>query len=201
MPAGSGQTRILDTTGWSLVVPLRPAVNLSGFHLTARLAGAFGGRVADLDSAAIVPGYDGAHEIGWMADPVTGLADHLILTVTPEKRGDWLATDTSGRPAPITVFADVLYTVTSSGRAPEPLGRTGFLVMPATNSPLVAFPAGPNPVLIAGQIGQAATTMALQIGPQGPLGPPGAPGAPGQNGDGAAVDPGDLTLIFNNKLI
>lgn len=181
MPAGYGQTRIIDTTGWSLVVPLRPAVNLAGFRLTARLAGAFGGVVADLDSAIEVPGYGGAHEIDWTAD-ANGVTDRLILTVTPTKRGDWLATDLSGRPAQITVFADVLYTVAGSARAPEPLGRTGFLVMPATNSPLVVLPAGPSPVLIAGQVGQVATTTAMQIGPQGPPGPQG----PAAGGAGSA---------------
>lgn len=46
----------------------------------------------------------------------------------------------------------------------------------------------------------ATGAIAVVIGARGARGLPGDPGPAGQDGDGAA-DPGDLTLIFENKLI
>jgi hypothetical protein len=161
-------TTLIDTAGWQVVVPIKPALNLAGSRLTATLADRFGGAVVALDSAVEVPGYDGAHQIDWTAD-ADGLTDHLVLTVTRAMRGTWLATGPNGLPGLVTLFADVLRTVAGSSRDPEPLGQTSFAVRPGTDSPAVAAAAGSfQAVLVAASGLQAVTATALQVGPQGP---------------------------------
>lgn len=162
-------TTVIDTAGWQVVVPIKPALNLTGSHLTATVAERFGGAVVALDSAVLVPGYDGAHEIDWTAD-ANGLTDRLILTVTQAKRGAWLAAGSNGLPGLVTLFADVKRTVAGSYRDPEPLGRTSFVVMPGTDSPAVAAARGAfQAILVPAQGLQTITAVALQVGPQGPV--------------------------------
>lgn len=48
--------------------------------------------------------------------------------------------------------------------------------------------------------GAPAVVRVVVEGPQGPEGKPGQQGQPGRDGDGV-TDPGDLTLIFDNRLI
>ena len=164
-------TTVIDTAGWQVVVPVKPALNLAGSHLTATIADRFGGAVVALDSAILVPGYDGAHEIDWTPDLVTGLTDRLVLTVTRAMRGAWLAAGPNGLPGLVTLYADVQRTVAGSSRDPEPLGRTSLAVQPGTDSPAVAAAAGAfQAVLTAAQGLQAVTATALVIGPQGPPG-------------------------------
>lgn len=43
MPAGSGQTSVIDTADWRLIVPLKCPLNLTGSRLTATITGGFGG--------------------------------------------------------------------------------------------------------------------------------------------------------------
>ncbi|MCJ2053979.1 hypothetical protein [Methylobacterium sp. J-070] len=162
-------TTVIDTAGWQVVVPIKPALNLAGSRLTATLADRFGGAVVALDSTVEVPGYDGAHEIDWTADPITHLTDSLVLTVTKAMRGTWLATGPNGLPGLVTLFADVQRTVAGSSRDPEPLGRISFSVLPGTDSPAVAAASGSFQAVLTAVPGlQAVTATALQVGPQGP---------------------------------
>ena len=43
--------------------------------------------------------------------------------------------------------------------------------------------------------------VVAKVGVPGRDGPPGPPGQAGPPGDGTDVDPGDLTLLFDNQLI
>lgn len=175
---------LIDTAGWQVVVPVRPALNLTGSHLTATLADRFGGAVVALDSATLVPGYDGAHQIDWTAD-ADGLTSQIVLTVTQAMRGAWLATGPNGLPGLVTLFGDVKRTVAGSTRDPEALGRTSFAVMPGTDSPAVAAAAGSFQAVLAPIQGlQCVTATALQVGPQGP---PGAQGPAGASADQSAT--------------
>ena len=161
-------TTLIDTAGWQVVVPVKPARNFTGSRLTATVAPQFGGKVVDLDSAVLVPGYDGAHQIDWTAD-AEGLTSQLILTVTNAMRGGWSATGPNGLPGLVTLFADVKRTVSGSTRDPEALGRTSFAVMPGTDSAAVTAAAGSFQAVLAPLQGlQAITATALQVGPQGP---------------------------------
>lgn len=161
-------TTLLDTAGWQVVVPIKPALDLTGSRLTCTLTDRFGGAVVALDSATALPAY-GVNQISWTPDPVTGLTSSLLLTITKAMRGDWLATGPNGLPGLVTLFADVLRTVQGSPRDPESLGRTSFAVGPGTNSPAVAAPfGGLQPVLAPLQGLQVITGTVLQVGPQGP---------------------------------
>lgn len=161
---------VIDTAGWRVVVPLRAPLDLTGSRLTATIACQFGGRVVDLDSANLVPGYDGAREIDWTAG-ADGLSDHLVFTVTRAMRGGWLAMGAQGRPGPAALFADVKRTLAGSLRDPELIGRTSFMAAPGTDSPAVAAAAGGySPVLAPIQGLQPITAAALVTGPQGPAG-------------------------------
>ncbi|MGU3387301.1 hypothetical protein ACLBYG_22515 [Methylobacterium sp. D53M] len=161
-------TTVIDTAGWLVVVPLKPALNLAGSHLTTTVADRFGGAVVALDSTVVVPGYGGARQIDWTAD-ANGLSDRLVLTITRAMRGDWLAAATNGLPTPVTLYADVKRTVAGSTRDPETLGRTSFAVIPATDSPAVAAARGSFQAVLgsASQILPVAGS-ALVVGPQGP---------------------------------
>lgn len=163
-------TTVIDTAGWQVVVPVKPALDLAGSHLTATLADRFGGAVVALDSTILVPGYDGAHQIDWTAD-ANGLTDHLVLTVTRAMRAGWLAAGPNGLPGLVTLYADAKRTVAGSTRDPEALGRTSFTVMPGTDSPAVAAAVGGFQAILSPLQGlQAVTATALQVGPQGPPG-------------------------------
>lgn len=160
---------VIDTAGWRVVVPILIPLDLAGSRLTATLAGQFGGVAAVLDSAMPAAGYDGAAQIDWSADAITGLTDRLVLTVTRRMRGSWLAVGSNGRPGPVTLFADIKRTVDGSDWDPEPLGRTSFMVVPGSDSPAVASAAvGSTPVMIATQGLQPLTASSLVPGPQGP---------------------------------
>ncbi|MGU3386940.1 hypothetical protein ACLBYG_20685 [Methylobacterium sp. D53M] len=158
---------VIDTAGWQVVVPLKPAVNLAGAHLTATVAERFGGIVVALDSTVLVPGY-GARQIDWSVD-ANGLSDRLVLTITRAMRGDWLATAANGLPGLVTLFADVKRTVAGSTRDPETLGRTSIVVVPGTDSPAVAAARGSFQAVLAPvpQLLPVSGT-ALVMGPQGP---------------------------------
>ena len=160
-------TTVIDTAGWQVVVPLKPALKLAGSRLTATLAPQFGGTVVDLDSAVLVPGYDGTHQIDWTAD-ANGLTDRLVLTATRAMRGSWLAAGPNGLPGLVTLFADVKRTVAGSGRDPELLTRASFAVVPGTDSPAVAAAAGSFQAVLSTQGFQTITATATAIGPQGP---------------------------------
>ncbi|MCJ2102470.1 hypothetical protein [Methylobacterium sp. E-046] len=165
-------TTVIDTAVWQVVVPLKPALDLTGSRLTAALADRFGGAVVALDSAVEVPGYDGAHQIAWTADPVTHLTDRLVLTVTRAMRGSWLAAGPNGLPGLVTLFADVKRTVAGSARDPELLTRASFAVVPGTDSPAVAAAASSFQAVLSAQGFQPITATALATGPQGPPGSP-----------------------------
>ena len=57
-------TTLIDTAGWQVVVPVKPALDLTGSRLTATLADRFGGAVVALDSAS--------GSITWTTHPATG---------------------------------------------------------------------------------------------------------------------------------
>lgn len=163
-------TTVIDTAGWQVTVPVNPPRNFTGSRLTATIAPQFGGKVVDLDSAVLVPGYDGAHQIDWTAD-AEGLTRQIILTVTNAMRGGWSAIAPNGLPGIVPLFADVKRTVAGSTRDPEALGRTSFVAMPGTDSPAVAAAAGGFQAILSPLQGlQAITATALVIGPQGPPG-------------------------------
>ena len=161
-------TTVIDTAGWQVVVPLKPALDLTGSRLTATFADRFGGAVVALDSAVEVPGYDGARQIGWAADPVTRLTDRLVLTFTRAMRGAWLATGPNGLPGLVTLFADVKRTVAGSARDPELLTRASFAVVPGTDLPAVAAAVGSFQAVLSTQGFQTITATATAVGPQGP---------------------------------
>ena len=164
-------TTVIDTAGWQIVVPLKPAQNLAGSRLTATLADRFGGAVVALDSAVSVPGYGGVNQIAWTAG-ADGLSDHLVFTVTWAMRGAWLATGPNGLPGSVVLLADVKRTVAGSTRDPDRLTRASFPVEPGTDSPAVAAAAGGFQAVLAAPSGfQTTTASALPVGPQGPPGP------------------------------
>lgn len=92
----------------------------------------------------------------------------LILIVPVAARGGWLAERLTA------LFFNVHRTVAGSP-ANELLDRSGVLVMPATNSALVAATRAPggSPLLTSRQPGGNALLTALSTGPHGPPGPPG----------------------------
>ncbi|SFM82732.1 hypothetical protein [Methylobacterium pseudosasicola] len=160
MPAGSGQTAVIDTADWRLIVPMKCPLNLSGSRLTATMTGAFGG-----PAAAEIDSEDGS--ISWAADPITGLSTAVIIIVPKAARGDWRATGASGQAAAVTVAFDIHRTVAGSP-ADEWLGRSWVLVLPASDSDLVLAGLGTQPVLISKQPAGGILLPALQTGPQGP---------------------------------
>ncbi|MCJ2021049.1 hypothetical protein MKK84_27115 [Methylobacterium sp. E-065] len=163
-----------DTTGWQVVVPVNPALDLTGSRLTATIADRFGGVVVALDSAVLVTGYGAVHQIDWTADPVTRKTSQLILTVTHAMRGSWLAVGPNGLPGLATLFADIQRTEVGSTRDPDLLGRTSFSVMPGTDSPAVAAALGGFQAILLPLPGtQAISATALTVGPQGARGDPG----------------------------
>lgn len=136
-----GQSAVIDTADWRLIVPLRTPLNLSGSRLRGTMTPAFGGPpAADIDSD------DGS--ISWVADPVTGLSKAVIVIVSAASRGGWRAAGPGGQPVLINVAFDVHRTMVGS-TADEWLGRSRVLVLPATDSELVLAGAGTQPLLIS----------------------------------------------------
>jgi hypothetical protein len=174
MPSGYGQTAVLDTADWKLIVPLKTPLNFTGSRLTATMTGAFGG-----PAAAEIDSDDGS--ISWIADPITGLSTAVIVQVPKAARGGWRATNVGGQAAQITVAFDVHRFVAGSP-ADEWLGRSSVLVLPASDSDLVLAGYGTQPILINKQPAGGILLPALQTGPQGPEGPPG----PAAGGAGSA---------------
>lgn len=161
MLQSTGQTAVIDTADWALIVPIRPPLNLTGSRLRATLAPARGGPPAcTIDSA------DGS--ISWVAD-ASGVSDYLIIRAAKSLRGSWQAT------LPTSVFFDVHRSVVGSA-ADEWLGRTNVLVLPGSDSSIVTQPQASGFVLIPGQPCTGVLLPTLQTGPQGPPGPPGASG-------------------------
>lgn len=154
-------TTVIDTADWSLVVPLKPALNLTGSRLTAAMTGQFGGApAAEIDSDA--------GSITWTADPTTGLTGALTISVPKVARGAWSAIGANSLPRPVTLFFDVHRTVAGSTKD-EWLGRSSVLILPGTDSAAVTAQAsGFQPVLVAAQPCSGAVLPALQTGPQGP---------------------------------
>lgn len=160
-------TTVIDTADWALVVPLKPALNLTGSQLTATMTGSFGGA-----PAAVLDSANGS--ITWTAD-TTGpggipLTSYLLISVPEAARNGWAAIGPNGLPGPVTVFFDAHRTTTGSTKD-EWLGRSSVLVLPGTDAPgVLAAVGGFQAVLTAGQPGGAATLAALTVGPQGPAG-------------------------------
>jgi len=174
MPAGSGQTAVIDTADWRLIAPMKCPLNLSGSRLTATMTCAFGG-----PAAAEIDSRDGS--ISWVADPITGLSTAVIIIVPKAARGDWRAIGASGQAAAVTVAFDIHRTLAGSP-ADEWLGRSSVLVLPASDSELVLASFSTQPILINKQPAGSILLPALQTGPQGPIGPPG----PAAGGAGSA---------------
>ena len=165
MPAGSGQTAVIDTADWRLIVPMKCPLNLSGSRLTATMTGAFGG-----PAAAEIDSEDGS--ISWVADPITGVSTAVIVIVPKAMRGDWRATGANGQAAAVTVAFDI-HRLVAGSPADEWLGRSWVLVLPASDSELVLAGAGTQPILIGKQPAGGVLLPALQTGPQGPgIAPP-----------------------------
>ncbi|WP_267426367.1 hypothetical protein [Methylobacterium sp. GC_Met_2] len=153
---------VTDMGDWTLVVPFRIPLNLTGSRLTATMTGQWGGpAVVNLDSAA--------GSIAWTAD-ANGLTDHIVITVPASARGDWLATGPNGLPGKVSVFFDVMRTVTGSTRV-DPLGRSSVVVFPGTGSPAVLAAGGSFQPVLAALPCSGVVLPALATGPQGPPGP------------------------------
>ena len=166
---------IIDTADWHLTVPLKPSIVLDGSRLRATITPINGGPpVAHLDSDD--------DTITWVTG-TDGRASALTVVVSRAMRGTWLAD------ALTTLVFDVHRTVSGSD-VDEGIGRSAFLVLPASDSTRVTAYARVRPLLVSPASG---ALPALQVGPQGPPGERGA--------DGVPPDLQDLATLFDNGLL